>query len=70
MVDLHVTQHALNQRLVGRGQRIGAAQLALTLGGHLGQDMALVSMLALVTGTGLLEALGSATIYFCFRNFL
>ena len=42
----------------------GTAQLTLSLGGFLGQDMVLVHALALEPGTGFFEALGSATVRF------
>jgi len=46
----------------------GTAQLTLTLGGHLGKDMALVSALALEAGTGLLEPFRGTTMGFLFST--
>jgi hypothetical protein len=40
--------------------------LALTLGRHFGQDVALVSVLELEARASLFEALGSAAVYFSF----
>ena len=46
----------------------GTAQLTLTLGGHLGKDMALVGALALEAGAGFLEPFRGTTMGFLFRT--
>ena len=48
----------------------GTAKLALTLGGHLGQDVALVGALALEAGTGFLEPFRGTTMGFQFSTHL
>ena len=44
------------------------SQLSLTLGRHFGQDVALVSALALVTTCRFFEPLGGPAVNFCFRH--
>ena len=46
----------------------GTTQLTLTLGGHLGQDVALVSALALEAGAGFLEPFRGTAMGFLFRT--
>jgi hypothetical protein len=58
-VRLASPQHAVDQHLVAVVDHRGSTQLALTLGRHLGQDVALVSALALVAARGFFEALGA-----------
>ena len=59
-----IAQHAADLEQVRRIEGIGAAELALPLGAHLGEDVALVRMLSLVTLAGFLEALGRSAVDF------
>jgi hypothetical protein len=68
--ELIFTQHALYCRHVAGMYSAGTAKLALTLGGHLGQDVALVGALALEAGTGFLEPFRGTTMGFQFRTHL
>jgi hypothetical protein len=54
---LLTSQHALYASDISRVQKIGAAQLTLTLRRHLGKDVALVSVFVLEAACRFLEAL-------------
>jgi hypothetical protein len=60
------TKHTTYAWCVSSINNAGAAQLALTLGGHFGEDVALVRVFELETSTGFFKALGGATVYFSF----
>ena len=44
------------------------SQLSLTLGRHFGQDVALISTLALITTCRFFKPLGGPAVNFCFRH--
>lgn len=60
------SHHLIDQRLVCLVDNGCSAKLTLSLGGHFGQDVALVSVLALVTRGTFLEAFGRSGVYFQF----
>ena len=64
------TQHTFHVTHVCRINLLGTAQLTLTLGSHLGEDMAFVSAFALDSGTGFLKPFRRAAMDFCFRHLM
>src|SRR5690606_4300117 len=66
ILPLSDAQHTVDKRLVGRIHDAGATQIALTLLGHLGENVAAHGMLVLVARGGFLEPLGGSTVYFGF----
>jgi len=57
MRPLLASQHSFHATDVGWVNQVGSTQLTLTLGSHLREDVALVSVLVLEAGSGLLETL-------------
>jgi hypothetical protein len=62
--------HTLDGSHVRLGNQLGAAELTLTLGALLGQDMTGEGLFVLEAGGGFLEPLGGSAFRFHFRHFL
>jgi hypothetical protein len=63
-------RHTLDGRHIGLGNQLGTAELTLTLGALLGQDMTGEGLLVLEAGGGFLEPLGGSAFGFHLRHFL
>jgi hypothetical protein len=61
-------EHTIHQYCIRGVHNRCAAQLTLTLGGHLGQDVAFVGMFMLVPSRCFFDALGCAAMNLVFRH--